>query len=118
MTITRHQVEDVTVLSLKGRLILYDGDLLLRQRVDELLAGGDTRLILNLREIDYIDSAGIGMLVAKYVSVRRTGGDMKLLSLSPRAHRALSLTGLLEVFETFDSEPDAVRSFSTSVASH
>jgi anti-sigma B factor antagonist len=118
MTITLHQVEDVTVLCLKGRLILYDGDLLLRQRIDELLASGDTRVVLDLQGIDYIDSAGIGMLVAKYVSLRRTGGDMKLMSLSPRVHRALSLAGLLDVFETFDAEAAAVRSFSGSVASH
>jgi len=118
MTITRHQVEDVTVLSLKGRLILYDGDLLLRQRIDELLASGDTRVVLDLQGVDYIDSAGIGMLVAKYVSVRRSGGDVKLVSLSSRVHRALSLAGLLDVFETFESETQAVRSFSGSVASH
>ena len=111
MTITRHQVEDVTVLCLKGRLILYDGDLLLRQRIDELLASGDTRVVLDLQGIDYIDSAGIGMLVSKYLTVRRAGGTIKILHPNERTDHLMDITKLTTVFEIYQDEDAALRSF-------
>jgi anti-sigma B factor antagonist len=111
MTIAERSVGPVTILALSGRLVLDDGDALLRQRVDDLVARGRLQIIADLTALDYVDSAGIGILIAKYLSVRRRGGDLKLLRLSSRTHHALEITHLLTVFEAFESEEDAVRSF-------
>jgi anti-sigma B factor antagonist len=111
MTIQERRVGPVTILALRGRLVLDDGDALLRQRVDDLISRGDVRVIADLTELDYVDSAGIGVMIAKYLSLRRKGGDLKLLRLSLRTHHALEITNLLTVFETFEAEDEAVRSF-------
>jgi len=111
MTIDERSVGPVTILALSGRLVLDDGDALLRQRVDDLVTRGQLKIIADLTALDYVDSAGIGVLIAKYLSVRRKGGDLKLLRLSSRTHHALEITHLLTVFEAFESEEDAVRSF-------
>jgi anti-sigma B factor antagonist len=111
MTIQERRVGPVTILALRGRLVLDDGDALLRQRVDDLVARGQTKIIADLTDLDYVDSAGIGILIAKYLSVRRKGGDLKLLRLSSRTHHALEITHLLTVFEAFETEEEAVRSF-------
>ena len=111
MTIEERSVGPVTILALSGRLVLDDGDALLRQRVDDLVTRGQLKIIADLTALDYVDSAGIGILIAKYLSVRRRGGDLKLLRLSSRTHHALEITHLLTVFEAFESEEDAVRSF-------
>jgi anti-sigma B factor antagonist len=111
MTIQERRVGSVTILALRGRLVLDDGDALLREHVDNLVSGGRVRLIADLTDLDYVDSAGIGVLIAKYLSLRRKGGDLKLLRLSSRTHHALEITHLLTVFETFETEEDAVRSF-------
>ena len=111
MTIQEHRAGTVTVLALHGRLVLDDGDALLRERVDDLVSRGQVRLLIDLSHLDYVDSAGIGVLIAKYLSVRRKGGDLRLLRLSSRTHHALEITHLLTVFQTFDTEEEAVRSF-------
>ena len=111
MTIDERSVGPVTILALSGRLVLDDGDALLRQRVDDLVTRGQLKIIADLTALDYVDSAGIGVLIAKYLSLRRKGGDLKLLRLSSRTHHALEITHLLTVFEAFESEEDAVRSF-------
>jgi anti-sigma B factor antagonist len=79
--------------------------------VDDLVSSGHVRLIVDLTDLDYVDSAGIGVLIAKYLSLRRKEGDLKLLRLSSRTHHALEITHLLTVFETFDTEEAAVESF-------
>jgi anti-sigma B factor antagonist len=111
MTIQERRVGPVTILALSGRLVLDDGDALLRQRIDDLVSRGQVRIIADFTDLDYVDSAGIGLLIAKYLSVRRKGGDLKLLRLSLRAHHALEITHLLTVFETFETEEEAVKSF-------
>jgi len=111
MTIDERSVGPVTILALSGRLVLDDGDALLRQRVDDLVTRGQLKIIADLTALDYVDSAGIGVLIAKYLSLRRKGGDLKLLRLSSRTHHALEITHLLTVFEAFETEEDAVRSF-------
>jgi anti-sigma B factor antagonist len=111
MTIQERRVGSVTILALRGRLVLDDGDSLLRQRIDNLVTRGELRIVADLTNLDYVDSAGIGILIAKYLSVRRKGGDLKLLRLSSRTHHALEITHLLTVFETFDTEEEALRSF-------
>src|SRR4051794_1055719 len=113
MVIHERRVGAVTILGLSGRLVLDDGDVLLRERVDALVNSGDVRIVVDFSDLDYVDSAGIGVLIAKYLSVRRKGGSLKLLHLSMRAHHALEITNLLTVFETFDDEGAAVQSFAS-----
>jgi anti-sigma B factor antagonist len=113
MVIQERRVGAVAILALRGRLVLDDGDVQLRERIDALVSRGDVRIVVDFTDLDYVDSAGIGVLIAKYLSVRRKGGQLKLLRLSMRAHHALEITHLLTVFETFDREEDAVNSFSS-----
>lgn len=103
-------VEGVTVLDLQGRLVLDEADFF-RRRIEDLIRENRLKIVLNLEDVTYIDSAGIGMMVGKYLSVRREGGDVKLLHLSPRTTRVMTITKLMTVFETFESEEQAVRSF-------
>ncbi|SRR6266542_2427059 len=112
MEITERTVDDVTVLAVKGRIILEVDVHPLRTAVDRLVEQGRLKLVLDLQEATYIDSAGVGVLVAKYVSVHRRGGTIKLLHLGPRVRRVLEITKLTGVFEIFESEDEAVRSFS------
>lgn len=111
MVIQERRVGAVTILALSGRLVLDDGDVLLRERVDDLVSRGEVRIVIDFSDLNYVDSAGIGVLIAKYLSVRRKGGNLKLLQLSMRAHHALEITHLLTVFETFEDEAEAVNSF-------
>ena len=111
MTITERRVGDVTVLQLGGRIVFGDGASELRARLNDLLDEARLKFLLDLRDVTYIDSFGVGVIAAKFVSVRRKGGDMKLLRLSPRTHRVMTISGLLKIFQSFDSEDDAVRSF-------
>ncbi len=111
ITISERRVGDVTILEVKGRIIFYDGAAVLRAHINELVDQARLKFVLDLRDVTYIDSFGVGVIAAKYVSVRRKGGDMKLLKLSPRSHQVMSVSGLLRIFESFDSEDAAVRSF-------
>lgn len=115
LRIAERHVEGVTVLDLTGRLVLDQGDATFRERIAELLAGGRIRLLVNLKDVTYIDSAGVGVMVAKMLSARRAGGDMKLLHLTARSHRVMTITKLLTVFEAFDNEQEAIRSFEAAV---
>lgn len=114
MQIEERAVGDVTVLDLKGRVTLGEGDELLKDKVNSLINQGRRKLVLNLAEVPYIDSAGLGEIVRTYTTVSRQGGSLKLLSLTKRITDLLSITKLLTVFETFESEDDAVKSFSAS----
>lgn len=113
LQLAQRAVGDVTVLTLSGRLVLEDGDAF-RDAVDALVQQGRIKLLLDVRDVTYIDSSGLGLLVSKYVSARRRGGDVKLLHLTPRSLHLLEITHLTEVFETFDSEAEAIRSFGNS----
>ena len=112
--IDERQVGEVTVLRLAGRLELDAGDLALRDHINRLVEEGRTRLVLDMQEVTRIDSAGIGMLVGKYLSVKRLGGTIKLLHLTARTNRLMDITKLVTVFETFLDEQEAIRSFSTT----
>jgi len=114
MQIDERAVGDVVILDLKGRVTLGEGDELLKDKVNSLLNQGKKKLVLNLADVPYVDSAGLGALVRTYTTVSRQGGGMKLLNLTKRITDLLSITKLLTVFETFDSESDAIRSFSAS----
>ena len=114
MQIDQRAVGDVVVLDLKGRVTMGEGDELLKDKVNSLVNQGQKKIVLNLAEVPYIDSAGLGEIVRTYTTVSRQGGSLKLLNLTKRITDLLSITKLLTVFETFDSENEAVRSFSAS----
>lgn len=112
MDIAERTVSDVTVLDLKGKMTLGEGDELLKDKINSLLANGKKKLVLNLEGVPYIDSAGLGEIVRTYTTVSRQGGSLKLLNLTKRIEDLLSITKLLTVFETFDTEAEAINSFS------
>ena len=112
MQIEERPVGDVIVLDLKGKITLGEGDELLKDKVNSLVNQGHKKIVLNLADVPYIDSAGLGEVVRTYTTVSRQGGALKLLNLTKRITDLLSITKLLTVFETFDSEGEAVRSFS------
>jgi anti-sigma B factor antagonist len=111
MEIVERTVSDVTVLDLKGKMTLGEGDELLKDKINSLLASGKKKLLLNLEAVPYIDSAGLGEVVRTYTTVSRQGGSLKLLYLTKRIEDLLSITKLLTVFDTFDSEAEAVKSY-------
>jgi anti-sigma B factor antagonist len=111
MQIDQRSVGEVIVLDMKGKLTLGDGDEMLRTKVNTLIQGGAKKLVLNLGDVPYIDSAGLGEVVRTYTTVSRQGGTLKLLNLTKRIQDLLAITKLLTVFETFDSEAEAVKSF-------
>ena len=111
MDIAERTVSDVTVLDLKGKMTLGEGDELLKDKINSLLSDGKKKLVLNLEGVPYIDSAGLGEIVRTYTTVSRQGGSLKLLNLTKRIEDLLSITKLLTVFETFDTEAEAINSF-------
>lgn len=111
MQIEERTVDGVTVLDLKGKMTLGEGDELLKDKVNSLMNQGRTKILLNLAEVPYIDSAGLGEIVRTYTTVSRQGGTMKLVNLTKRITDLLAITKLLTVFETYDSEPEALKSF-------
>ena len=114
MQIEERTIGDVVVLDLKGKVTLGQGDELLKDKVNSLVNQGHKKIVLNLAEVPYVDSAGLGEIVRTYTTVSRQGGSMKLLNLTKRITDLLAITKLLTVFETFEAEADAVRSFSAS----
>ena len=111
MNIEERVVGDVVVLDLTGKITLGDGDELLTDKVNSLLNQGRKQIVLNLAQVPYVDSAGLGAVVRTYTTVSRQGGSLKLVNLTKRITDLLAITKLLTVFETFDDEADAVRSF-------
>jgi anti-sigma B factor antagonist len=111
MQIEERVVNDVTILDLKGKITLGDGDEALKDKINSLVLQNKRRILLNLAEVPYIDSAGLGEVVRTYTTVSRQGGQLKLVNLTKRITDLLSITKLLTVFETFETEPDALNSF-------
>jgi anti-sigma B factor antagonist len=114
MQIEERPTGDVMVLDLKGKMTLGEGDELLKDKINSLVHQGRRKVVLNLEGVPYIDSAGLGEIVRTYTTISRQGGSMKLLNLTKRITDLLSITKLLTVFETYDNEADAVRSFSSA----
>jgi len=114
MQIEERTVGDVMVLDVRGKVTLGEGDEMLKDKVNSLVNQGHKKIVLNLAEVPYIDSAGLGEIVRTYTTVSRQGGSLKLLNLTKRITDLLSITKLLTVFETYDSETEAIRSFSAS----
>ena len=111
MQIDERTVGGVTILDMKGKMTLGDGDELLRKKVGGIVEKGCKQIVLNLGDVPYIDSAGLGEIVRTYTTVSRQGGSLKLLNLTKRITDLLSITKLLTVFDTFDAEDEAVKSF-------
>ena len=114
MQIEERIVGEVTILDLKGKMTLGEGDELLKDKINSLIHQGQKKLLLNLEGVPYIDSAGLGEIVRTYTTVSRQGGALKLVNLTKRITDLLSITKLLTVFETFDAEKEAVASFQSA----
>ena len=113
MQIEERVVNNVTILDLKGKITLGEGDEVLKDKINSLIQQDRKKILLNLGEVPYIDSAGLGEIVRTYTTVSRQGGKLKLLNLTKRIQDLLAITKLLTVFETYESEPDALKSFSS-----
>lgn len=111
MEIEQRPSGDVMILDLKGKLTIGSGDELLKDKINSLIQQGHKRLLLNLAAVPYVDSAGLGAIVSSYTTVSREGGSLKLLGLTSRIEDLLAITKLLTVFDTYESESDAVASF-------
>lgn len=111
MKIEERALENIVVLDLKGKLTIGEGDALLKETIQKLIDQGHNKLLLNLEDVPYVDSAGLGEIVRTYTTVSRQGGSLKLLNLTKRITDLLAITKLLTVFDTFESEAEAVSSF-------
>ncbi len=112
MKMTTRQIDGITILDLSGRIVLGEGSVQLRDAVKELLTKGQKHILLNLGEVNYIDSSGIGELVSAFTTVKNQGGDLKLLNLTKKVHDLLQITKLYTVFDVKDDEATAISSFS------
>jgi anti-sigma B factor antagonist len=113
LTIEEKERSGVTILQLSGRVTLGDESAALRSKIKEVLAQGKTRVVLDLADVSYIDSAGLGTLVAGYTSAKNQGGNMKLANLTKRFDEQLHITKLVTVFDVYKTVDEAVKSFAT-----
>jgi anti-sigma B factor antagonist len=105
------QVDGITIVDCSGRITLGEGSVVLRDAVKDLLSKGQKKILLNLGDVNYIDSSGIGELVSAYTTVKNQGGELKLLNLTKKVHDLLQITKLYTVFDVRDDETSAVKSF-------
>ena len=112
MDIKERVVEGVSVLDLSGKIVLGEGDVQIKERIRDLLSDGQRKILLNLGDVSYIDSAGLGALISSYATAKREGGQLKLVNLTKRVQDLLAITKLITVFDTFDNEKEAVESYS------
>lgn len=111
LKITNREANGVTIIDLEGKIILGEECNQLRERIKQLLAGNRKKILLNLGNISFIDSAGVGTLVSAYTSTKAQDGQLKLVNLTKKFQETLQVTRLLTVFETYQNEADAVASF-------
>jgi anti-sigma B factor antagonist len=109
MVLHPRRLDDVVILDLSGRITIGEGTLIIRDHLQKFLNGGDRKFLLNLSDVDYIDSSGLGELVTAFTTVRNQGGQLKLLNLTKRVQDLLQITKLLTVFEAFNSEAEALK---------
>ena len=109
--ISTRQVDGVTVLDMSGRITLGEGSVQLRDAVRDLLSKGQKHILLNLGDVTYIDSSGIGELVSAFTTAKNQGGELKLLNLTRKVHDLLQITKLYTVFDVKDDEAAAVKGF-------
>ena len=113
MDIKERVVEGVSVLDISGKIVLGEGDIQIKDRIKDLLADGQRRILLNLGDVSYIDSAGLGALISGYTTVKREGGQLKLVNLTKRIKDLLAITKLITVFDTYENEKESIESYNT-----
>ena len=111
LAIKTRKADGVTILDLKGKIVLGEETSSLREQIKQLLGASETKMVLNMGNVSYIDSAGVGTLVAAFTSAKAQGGQLKMANLTKKFRETLQVTRLLTVFETYDSEADALASF-------
>jgi anti-sigma B factor antagonist len=111
MKASNRQVDGITVVDMSGRITLGEGSVILRDSIRDLIGKGQKKILLNLGDVTYIDSSGIGELVSAFTAVRREGGELKLLNLTKKVHDLLQITKLYTVFDIKDDEAAAIKSF-------
>lgn len=111
LRVSTRQVDGVNIVDCSGRITLGEGSVLLRDTVKDLLSKGQKKILLNLGDVNYIDSSGIGELVSAYTTAKNQGGELKLLNLTKKVHDLLQITKLYTVFDVKDDEAAAVKSF-------
>jgi len=111
MDIAERTAGNVTVLDLSGQITFTQGDQLFKDKIHSLVNQGHKKILVNMANVTHVDSAGLGELVGAYTTVTKAGGSMKLVNLTKRLTDLLSITKLLTVFDTFDSEQDALKQF-------
>jgi anti-sigma B factor antagonist len=111
MKASNRQVDGITVVDMSGRITLGEGSVILRDTIRDLIGKGQKKILLNLGDVTYIDSSGIGELVSAFTAVRREGGELKLLNLTKKVHDLLQITKLYTVFDIKDDEAAAIKSF-------
>lgn len=112
MDIKERVVDGVSVLDLSGKIVLGEGDGQVRERIKDLLSDGQKKILLNLGDVTYVDSAGLGALISSYTTTKREGGQLKLVNLTKRIQDLLAITKLITVFDTYDNEQEALDSYS------
>jgi anti-sigma B factor antagonist len=111
LTINQRTVGDVSILDLSGKITIGAGNVQLRDAVRKLIENGNKKILLNLGDVSYVDSSGIGELVSSFTTTSNAGGNLKLLNLTKKIQDLLAITKLLTVFETFTTEGEALSSF-------
>lgn len=111
MKATNRQVDGVAIVDMSGRITLGEGSVVLRDTIRDLIGKGEKKILLNLGDVTYIDSSGIGELVSAFTAVRREGGELKLLKLTKKVHDLLQITKLYTVFDIKDDEATAIKAF-------
>jgi anti-sigma B factor antagonist len=114
--LSTHEIGGVVIVDTSGKLTLGEGTSALRTKIRELVGSGSTKIVLNMADVTYLDSSGLGELIGAHTTVATAGGEIKLLNLAKRVHDLLKLTKLYTVFESFEDEAAAVASFSTPKA--
>jgi anti-sigma B factor antagonist len=116
MTTSSRNVGDIAIVDISGRIVLGEESAALRNVISELLKNGQKKILLNLGDVTYIDSSGLGQLVSTFTTVRRQNGELKLFNLNNKVHDVLQITKLYTVFDISNDEAAAVKSFSHSTA--
>lgn len=111
LNINQRTSDNVTILDLSGKITIGVGNVQLREAVRKLIDSGNNKILLNLGDVSYVDSSGIGELVSSFTATSNSGGQLKLLNLTKKIQDLLAITKLLTVFETFTSEDEALKSF-------
>src|SRR6266851_52310 len=113
---TDREVDGVSVVELDGRIVLGEESISFREKLKSLLAEGKKKIVLNMSEVKYIDSAGLGALVAAHISAKNQGASVRLCHLGKKFHEVMQITKLLTVFDVYDTEAAAISSFQSSMA--